>query len=358
MMKYFNILLFISALFIISCGEKTNLSQFPITNNGGGNNIGDVVYVQQYPTWNQFNKPQAVLVGREPLVYVCDTKNNRIVQLDLSGAEIGSLGIRNPVAIAQDYNYDLLVVGDSVLQITNDTISVLYRIKLVPVSGFLSEASLLPMIGSDYPTPLTSRKRRFTGVAVYSNNTYLVTRIGPDNSSSLDPDNAILDITGTDSVTQITSLSGFQPTGNGIYSIDMNSAITTFNNSTIDFILTRNSTGYGFKVEWFVYDNINGTFNPKFLPDENVDILNKQLDTPSGICVDPNNNVFVVDNTKDSLFKYSATGSLKPESFGGLGSGENQLNGPMGVSFFNKVLYIADTENNRIVRYKLSTDIQ
>ncbi|MCH7495883.1 MAG: hypothetical protein IH825_07330, partial [Candidatus Marinimicrobia bacterium] len=32
-------------------------------------------------------------------------------------------------------------------------------------------------------------------------------------------------------------------------------------------------------------------------------------------------------------------------------------NNPRGVSVFNKIVYIADTGNNRIVRYKLSTDI-
>ncbi|MCH7955786.1 MAG: hypothetical protein IIC40_08600 [Candidatus Marinimicrobia bacterium] len=33
------------------------------------------------------------------------------------------------------------------------------------------------------------------------------------------------------------------------------------------------------------------------------------------------------------------------------------LNNPRGVSVFNKIVYIADTGNNRILRYKLSTDI-
>ena len=33
------------------------------------------------------------------------------------------------------------------------------------------------------------------------------------------------------------------------------------------------------------------------------------------------------------------------------------LNNPSGISVFNKIVYIADTGNNRIVRYKLSTDI-
>lgn len=357
-MKYLIIILFIPFLFLSSCGEKTSLSQFPLTSTGGGTNLGDVVYVQQAPVWTGFNKPQAILLGREPLVYVCDTKNNRIVQIDLSGGVIGSLAIRNPTDIAQDYHYDLLVIGDSVLPVTNDTISVLYRIKLQPVQGFLSEASLLPLMGSDYPTPLTSRTRKFSGVAVFNDNSFLVTRRGPNNSSALDPDNAILDCVGQDSITSATPLSGFQPTGNGIYSIDQMSGITTFTSSSTDFIIIRNSPSFGFKVEWFVYDATKGTYNPKFLPEDNVDILNNQLDSPEGICVDPSSNVYVVDSKLDSLFKYTSAGELKSESFGGAGSGTNQLLGPQGVSFFNKVLYIADTENDRIVRYRLSTELQ
>lgn len=356
-MKYIILFLTLTVIVISSCTDKTSLSEFPLTGGGSVPTITDVTYVQQTPTWNQFNSPKAVLVGREPLVYVADTKNNRLVQLDLSGSEIGSLSIKNPTAVAQDYNYDLLAIGDSVLGITFDTISVLYRIKLSTVQGFLSQASLLPLLGSDYPTPLTSRKRRFTGVGVFPDNSYIVTRTGPDNASSLDPDNALLKIIGINSVTSVTPLSGFQTTGNGVYSIDQMSAITTFNGNYTDFIITRNTTDFGFKVEWFIYDTENGTYNPKFVPEDNVDILNIQLGTPDGVTVDNNNNVYVVDNERDSLYKYSSDGKLKTESFGGAGSGTNQLNAPGGVSFFNKVLYISDTGNNRIVRYKLSTDI-
>jgi hypothetical protein len=355
-MKYLILLFSLAVIVISSCNDETDLAQFPLNGGGGIPPVTDTTYVQQSPTW-AFNQPEAVLVGREPLIYVADTKNNRVVQLDLAGQEIGALGVRNPRDIAQDYNFDLLVIGDSILAVTGDTISVLWRIKLVPIGGILSNASLLPLIGSDYPTPLTSRKRRFTGVGVFVGNSYTLTRIGPDNISTLDPDNAILRITGINYVTQVTSLGGFQPTGNGIYSIANLSAITTFNNELTDFIVTRNTTDFAFKVEWFLYDDIKGTYNPKFLPGDDVDILTYQLGTPVGICVDQVKNVYVVDNTRDSLYKFTNAGKLKSESFGGEGSGDNQLNNPMGVSFFDKVLYIADTGNNRIVRYKLSTDL-
>ncbi|MEO8666312.1 MAG: hypothetical protein ABI462_12535 [Ignavibacteria bacterium] len=356
-MKYYIIIVFLFTLLIYSCSDKTDLSQFPITNNGGTPVINETTYVQQSPTWNQFNQPAAVLVGREPVVYVADTKNNRVVQLDLSGLEIGSITVHNPVAIAQDYNFDLLVIGDSVLNISFDTISVVYRIKLVEIGGIISNASLLPMIGSNYATPLSGRKRKFTGIGVYADNSCIVTRTGPENASVIDPDNALIKFTGRNSLNTVTVLSGFQVAGNGVYSIDQMAGITTFNNELTDFIITRNTPDFGFKVEWFLYDNVKGTYNPKFIPGDNVDILNKQLGTPAGITVDPNRNVYVVDNSKDSLYKFTSLGKYRKESFGGTGSGANQLMNPKGVSFFNKVLYIADTGNNRIVRYKLSTDL-
>ncbi|MEP7145380.1 MAG: hypothetical protein ABI792_00070 [bacterium] len=357
-MKFFYISISLLTILIYSCSDKTDLAQFPITNGGGNPVVSETTYVQQSPTWNQFNQPGAVLIGREPLVYVSDTKNNKVVQMDLAGVEIGSIQVKNPGALAQDYNFDLLLIGDSVLSITFDTISVLYRIKTAEAGGVLSNASLLPMIGSDFATPLSSRKRRFTGVGVFADNSYIVTRIGPDNLSSIDPDNAILKIAGRNPPpSSVNVLSGFQVTGNGVYSIEKLSGITTFNNDLTDFIVIRNTSSFGFKVEWFLYDNLKGTYNPKFIPEDNVAILNKQLGSPAGITTDPARNVYVVDNTKDSLYKYTSAGIYKRESFGGTGAGANQLRNPKGVSFFNRVLYIADTGNNRIVRYKLSTDL-
>jgi hypothetical protein len=358
MMKKFSIIfLFGFSLLIFSCGEKLDLSQFPITNDPGGINLSDTTYVQQSPTWDQFNQPEAILLGNEPLIYVADTRNDRVVQLDLAGVEIGSAQFLRPRALAQDGNFDLLVVADSVLDITFDTVSVVYRIKLVQAGGILSNAVKIPLIVSDYPTPLSSRKRKFSGIAVYPDNSILLTRRGPDNTSALDPDNAIINVKGINSITSVTVYGGFQTTGNGIYSIEKTSDVTTFRNNPTDFIITRNTIDFGFKVEWFQYDAINGAYVPRFLPESNVDLVRIQLGTPEAVTVDNNRNIYVVDSQRDSLYKFNANGKLMPESFGGNGSGVNQLNSPGGVSFFNKVLYIADTGNNRIVRYKLSTDL-
>lgn len=356
--KYLSLLFLITASLVFwSCAEKLDLGQFPLTNNGNPVTSTDTSYVQQTPVWTGFNAPEDVMLGKEPLVYVADTKNNRVVQLDLSGVEIGSIAVTNPRALAQDNNFDILVVADTILTSTGDTLSVLYRVKLVSVGGNISNGSLLRLLSSDYPTPLTSRKRKFTSVATYPDNSILVSRRGPDNTNNLDPDNAIIKCNGVNSVT-VELYTGFQVTGNGVYSIDRVSGLTAAGNNNFDFLLTRNTSQNGFKAQWFEYDNVNGAFNPRFLPEGNADILNHEFGLPEDITTDPNKNIFIVDSGKDSLYKFNSLGKLLKESFGGNTGGDNSLNHPMGVAFFNRVLYIADTGNNRIVRYKLSTDLQ
>ena len=83
--------------------------------------------------------------------------------------------------------------------------------------------------------------------------------------------------------------------------------------------------------------------------------------------------IFVVDAATDSLYQFTSTGyeGVRPPvqsgerkniivSFGGTGSGPTQFNEPHGVAYYQgfNTLLVADTGNDRIVRFKLSTDIQ
>jgi len=45
-------------------------------------------------------------------------------------------------------------------------------------------------------------------------------------------------------------------------------------------------------------------------------------------------------------------------SFGGTGDGAMQLDRPMGVATFQRIVYVADSGNNRISRYRLNTDFE
>jgi hypothetical protein len=82
------------------------------------------------------------------------------------------------------------------------------------------------------------------------------------------------------------------------------------------------------------------------------------------VAVDEQSNFYVLLQAVDAesgklhmLHKYDRTGEKLLE-FGTEGSGERQFRNPRGLAYNNGILYIADTGNNRIVRYQLATDIQ
>ena len=362
-MKYTRIFLLIITSLIFafafnSCGDRLDLSKFPITNNGNVN-VSDTVYVQQQPVWGNFNGPEDVLVGNEPLIYVADTKNNSVVQLDLAGGFIGNYNFGPgiyPRKMAQDGYFDLLVVCDSVSAI--DTISIVYRLKIVAGGGIINNAPRISLLLSTRPTPNTSKLRKFKGITIFNDNSFIVTRRGPEDPYGIDPGNALLKAKGRDSIVSLIVLSGFQTSGNSFYSIENLSSIAAVKNSLTDFIISRSTqdTTTLNKVIWFQYNTVNETYDPKFTS-QSEDIVNIKFGSPDEVIQDAGYNVYCIDSYRHHLFKFNSLGKLLVESFGTLGSGENQFNSPKGAAHFNKVLYIADTGNNRIIRFKLSTDI-
>src|SRR5690606_10987118 len=81
--------------------------------------------------------------------------------------------------------------------------------------------------------------------------------------------------------------------------------------------------------------------------------------------------LFVVDAGKDSLFVFNPNGveGVRPPaseggtrpvsvSFGGTGGGPREFRTPQGVAYFNRIVYVADTGNNRIARFRLNTDFE
>lgn len=360
-MKRFLILFFLSILFF-SCGEKLDLTEFVQTGRQG-NFSTDTAYVLINPPWTGYNNPSDIMVGREPFIYVADTDNNRVVVLNLAGQVIGSINVKKPVALAQDYRLNLFICAefDTTINGTTKNFGALYKADLFAAKHNFNQIKLerlLPKTSSDF----SKEQRRYTGVAVFYDNSYLVTRTGPDNSSFIDPDNAILEfvqIKNSDGLIRdslIGRLPNFEATGSGLMSINELSGITTFNRKNYEIVTTQTGNT-NFKVQWlkFIITNDYAGYISKFDPDDpRVDILKiGKFGKPEDVTVDNSNNVFVIDSEKDSLFKFNQYGT-EMHSFGG----RDLFKGPKGVAFFDRTLYICDTGNNRILRFMLSTDIQ
>lgn len=354
----------IAAVFYSGCAnDQLDLSQFPINQPPG--KIGDTVYIPVTPILTGFNQPIDILVGYEPLIYICDNGNNRVIQMDLSGSVIGySNFILKPKKITQDRNYDLLVIGsviDTIPPNTLDTVDAVFRLKLHDANhgGEITGVTPVIVFKSNQPTPIPGNHGKLTGVATFFDNYYLVLRAGPNNTSFIDPDNAIFKIDKFDHTVPVPDrLPGFEVEGQGLLSLLSTSSVSTFPFNGTDLIYTQTADNVAFKIQWCTYDDFDGTYIPKFTPASSVDLLRPGLvRAPQDITLDRFNNMFVIDSQKDSVYKFNSLGRLLTESFGGAGTAANKFNNPMGIAFFDKTLYVCDTDNNRILRFILSTDI-
>jgi hypothetical protein len=93
---------------LLYCTDKFDITEIDTSGEG---NINDTVYIKLSPDWEGYNKPQDVLIGIEPFVYIADTENNRVVMLNVAGQFMGETTIEHPTKITQDYRLNLIVCG-------------------------------------------------------------------------------------------------------------------------------------------------------------------------------------------------------------------------------------------------------
>ena len=336
-------------LVFLACDPEKYPIPEPAEDAEGSGAVSDTTYLQLRPVWGaetgyNFSQPRDILLGREPLIYIADTGNDRILMLDLSGTLLGqSQPVTNPVALTQDSKLNLLIVTDS---------NKIYRINLVAHKHDLAAAPV-ELVFNEVDNP----DRRYTGIAPIligqQGGTFLgyfVAATGNDTR-----DNQVL-IFPEEFDVRVPNSVNLEPNGLGILSAASASGITTVRDFSADFIfcmIGQNS----FKVQWITAGEFG--FVPRLNPAQgDFDIFQpEKFSMPEDVTVDEEGNIYVVDADLDSLFKFSAAGE-EQQSFGGSGSGEKQFNSPQGVAVFNKTLYVADTGNNRIVRFKLSTDVE
>ncbi len=348
-------IILITASLFWYCTDKFDM---PVISKGNPGNIGgDTIYIQQNPVWTGFNKPQDLIIGKEPFLYVCDTDNDRVVMMNLAGEILGTRYVQKPVAIAQDHLLNLIVCGELVHE--GQVYSAVFKIHLFDSHHDLASAkidTLLPKTSFDFARP----DRKFTGVTTFYDNSFYVARTGPVNSSPVDPDNSILIFKlkelsdGSKKDTLIGRVPLIEPEGSGVVSANGISSLTSFNRNNIDIIVTLTGENNSFKTQWLEY-----IVTPLFsgyisrLEPFTVDMMKvNKFGQPEDACLDDKNNIFVADAEKDSIFKFNSFGD-EMESFGG----PDVFNSPHAVAYHDRILYVADTENNRILRFILSTEI-
>ena len=343
-----------------SCTNKFDLNQVDVgdenTNIGG-----DTVFVMLNPVWEGYNKPQDIMVGREPFIYVADTENDRIVMLNLAGQILGTRSIKHPVALAQDHRLNLIVVAqfDTSVGGSTQTFSAAFKLDLVSVQHQIELAPITRLLPR--AQDLNRPEREYTGTCVFANNVFYVSRKGPNNSNFIDPDNSILIFVpkkffreGAEGDTLVGRVPNIDPLGQGPVSAYDISSMTSFNDQSIDMIVTLIG-GTSFKSNWLHYQitPIDQRYVSNFSPSSGLDfMIPNRFEQPEGSALDNFGNIYIADAGKDSIYKFNSFGD-ELESFGG----PDLFSQPHGVAHFDKTLYVADTGNNRILRFSLSTDL-
>jgi len=176
--------------------------------------------------------------------------------------------------------------------------------------------------------------------------------IDPDNSVLIFIQKKLSDGNTTDSLVGRVAL--LDPLGTGIMSANRISSLTSYNERNYNIVTTLIGEN-SFKVQPLEYVS-----SPEYTgyvianPPQASDLMTAGLfSQPEDAAIDNTGNIYVADAAKDSIYKFNSFGDLLI-SFGG----EDQFNNPFSVAFFDKTLYVADTGNNRIVRFILSTDVQ
>lgn len=314
--------------------------------------VGDTVYIPLEPAWGGFRNPSDVLVGREPFIYVADTDNDRVVMLDLAGRLVGvSPPIRRPVALTQDGHFDLLVCGewDTLLPGGAVRIGAVFRIRLREARHDIGRAPVT-VVYAEPERPW----RRFTGIAVLPDNSYLLARTGPQNSSPIDPDEAVLHIGPDDRL--LSPLPILRPVGIALNAIERLSSLALSADGR-ELVFTQRGPSMQYRVQWLTYVAGEGAgWRQKFDPMQGSNTLLQpgRFRAPEGAAFGPDRSLYLVDAETDSLYVLSPVGMLVR---GYRGEGAYRLWAPAGVAVHNRTVYIADAGNGRIVRLRLSTDM-
>lgn len=252
-----------------------------------------------------------------------------------------------------------------------------------------------------YPGGTSDEDAVFTGVAPLADNSVYITRSGPVNttatgrpSQTFSPFNAFLQYTASGEYVQyIRALSPDRPSLlSAYYPSDVLAFVGPPQRASIpldeNFLIAQAPPmgqprpTYGVvsvqvveTTDGIEYRVDSGRLSAAGNPDAGDGALFEadQFERLSSLAyaADQTGYIFALDAGKDSLFIFNqagiegvapppGAGSTRPVrvSFGGSGSSPLEFSEPQGVAYYNRIVYVADTGNNRISRFRLNTDFE
>ncbi len=387
---------FIFLTLLTSCegffGDKTDISFIDIPEYSPRK----VAYVPVQPALQNFVRPVDIIAGFDELIYVVDEATEEIISLDESGRELGRLGLKGVKSVAQNRQLDLLAIGKVEVNRGGNLLefTCIYRIDMhgSGANFGIQYAEVTDTLIHPFYFKSTYSSSdvdvEFNKIAILQDNRFYVTRSGTDNNTQKfgGPDDAILlfDSDGT----YLTPVSVNTPNGLfrdyfkkpiGITSFVQPPQISAFGSDHFIFTSVSENTSIKVQVIDYIETDFGANYEPRILFDRDTTVSDGNLTTPDKferpvsllLTGDGTNFIFVVDQAKDSFYQFTVTGleGVKPPpgaatskyqmaSFGGSGEGLSQFNQPSAVAYKNNIVWVCDTGNERILRFKLTTDFQ
>lgn len=318
-------------LALSACSDKASQ---PVDLPVPGSIVPDTTYVMVTPAWTEadgiaFNKPSDVKIGYDRYIYIADRDNDRVVKLNLAGEFIESYAVRYPTQVTQDRALDLLAISDS---------SVILR-RSYSEGGDFREVFVAPDVYLPPPIDQEVPASMF-GIAAspFPDKNYLISHFY---------ESAIFRFNYLDSIkgTQI-------PAGTGLGKASQPVCVNTFDFSGT-YIICYTSGNSSFSAQI-----VNGQTGAPIIPDsDSADIYRPTRTGHKDISMDRLGNVFVSFRNGSEVWKFSRYGVLQLK-FGQDGGPGDRLRGPSGIDVYQNYVYVADTENNRVVRFEISTSVQ
>ena len=356
----------------------------------------EVAYVPVQPALTDFVNPVDIIAGFDELMYVVDDATEEIISMDESGRILKRFKLQGVKSIAQNRRLDLLAIGTIETKVAGQdfVVNCIYKVDMHgPGANFgLEYARVVDTIIHPFyfKTTFSSSDAQVSlnNIAVLEDNRFYVTRSGTDNNPQKfgGPDDAVL-LFGSDGK-YLTPVSVNTPSGLfrnyfkepvGISSFVQPPQISAGGPDHFVFTSISENTSIKVQIIDYIETDFGANYEPRILFESDATVSDGNLTEPNKfsepvstlVTGDGTNFIFVVDRSKDSFYQFTVTGleGVKPPtgaasvkyqlaSFGGKGTGLSQFNKPTAVAYKNRIVWICDAGNQRVLRFKLTTDFQ
>ena len=378
-------------------GEPTDLSFIDVPALGGDTDG----YVPILPAITGLSDPVDVAAGFDEQIYVVDRGTEEIIAYDQAGRRMASYRLPGVKAVAQDRRLNLLALTetDTLIGDTRFRLDAIVRLRLFNDGVYdLAGARVVRKIVHPFYFKVAAATSdadiRFHAIAVYGDNSYLVSRSGPRNLANQfgGPDNNVLLFNANDNFLGPASVVTSQGIDRSFFRNPF--GLTTFAQPPLppsntvtasgDFVVSLLDTNLTLQVLMLrgVQSDQGLEFNVR------TDLITGDTSRASGFLYRPRrftrplglaaqfgkagvNYIFVVDEARDSVYQFSTTGlegvaplpwaqttKYNRVSFGGRGNGPTQFDGPTAVASQNNTLYVCDRGNKRVTRFRLARDLE